>query len=371
MKVSVATTTYNHEKFIVQALESVLMQKVNFDYEFVIVEDCSTDRTREIVIDYQSRYPDVIRLILPEVNKGENWTWIKSMEACQGEYIALFHGDDYWTSADKLQKQVDFLDHHPECSLCFHNALFIYEDQNHSPHNFCFPEQKRITTTEDLLETNYINTSSVMFRNGLVTEFPEWYYKLPVGDFPLFILLSEHGKIGYIDKVMTAYRVHPAGSWSGSSFPRRIQNYFIVRDTINAYFRYQYDDIIMKAKDKNVDHLAIDLIRQTAINYSLEHGMTKIHEVFEDWPDGVPLNKTWEKRVLGKFCAYYLFASHKSQDFGVMRSSFVNLLRNDPSWLKNRYVWSAGMQAFLGRKVSAMVRQRVRWIKARTAKNHT
>ena len=106
MKVSIAMVTYNHEKFIAKALDSVLMQRTDFDYEIVIGEDCSSDNTRNIVIEYKRRYPDNIVLFLNEKNLGMYGNCSQVFQACQGEYIAVLEGDDYWTSPDKLQKQV-------------------------------------------------------------------------------------------------------------------------------------------------------------------------------------------------------------------------------------------------------------------------
>ena len=128
MKVSVHMITYNHEKFIAQAIESALMQQVDFDYEIVIGEDCSTDRTREIVVAYQQRHPDKIRLLLHEQNVGVSLNDIRVYRACRGEYVAWLEGDDYWTSPHKLQKQADFLDSHPACSACFHPVTVFFED---------------------------------------------------------------------------------------------------------------------------------------------------------------------------------------------------------------------------------------------------
>src|SRR5687768_16687744 len=113
MKVSVAMITYNHEAFVAQAIESVLMQKTDFDFELVIGEDCSTDKTREIVNGYKSKYGERIRVLLPAKNLGINRNLKQTLLACQGRYIALLEGDDYWTSSLKLQKQVNFLDTHP------------------------------------------------------------------------------------------------------------------------------------------------------------------------------------------------------------------------------------------------------------------
>ena len=128
VKVSVHMITYNHERFIAQAIEGVLMQQTDFAVELVIGEDCSTDGTRAIVRRYGERYPERIRLLLQERNLGARANALATLNACRGQYIALCEGDDYWTDPTKLQKQVDFLESHPECSLCFHRVLVVYED---------------------------------------------------------------------------------------------------------------------------------------------------------------------------------------------------------------------------------------------------
>src|SRR4030067_128381 len=117
MKVSVIVITYNHEEFICQSLDSILMQDVNFEYEIVIGEDCSTDKTRDILLDYQKNYPDKIRLILSEKNRGLIANFVQTYKSCSGEYIATIDGDDYWTSSQKLQKQVDFLDNNLDYAM--------------------------------------------------------------------------------------------------------------------------------------------------------------------------------------------------------------------------------------------------------------
>ncbi len=118
-KVSVLMITYNHEQYIEQAVRSVMMQETDFDYELVIGEDCSTDRTREIVLRLKEEFPDKIRLLLPEKNLGMIPNFVATYEACRGEYIALCEGDDYWTHPKKLQIQVDYMKG-SECRMCFH-----------------------------------------------------------------------------------------------------------------------------------------------------------------------------------------------------------------------------------------------------------
>jgi len=181
-KVSVLMTTYNHERFIAQAIESALMQQTDFDYEIVIGEDSSTDRTREIVIGYQKRYSDKIRLSLSERNLGNfgKPNFVRTLQACRGQYIAMLEGDDYWTDPLKLQKQVDFLDNHPECAICFHNVEVLAEDSQEN-HLFFRRELKPIYTFDDLVRGSFFPTGSTVFRAGLIGEFPEWFLTTPFG----------------------------------------------------------------------------------------------------------------------------------------------------------------------------------------------
>lgn len=213
MKVSVSIVTYNHEEYIAKALESILMQRTNFDYEIVIGEDCSSDNTREIIVGYQKKYPDKFRLLLNEKNLGMHANGAQVLDACKGEYISMLDGDDYWTSPDKLQKQVDFLDNHPECSACFHDALIVHEDGSREPASYR-PSQKEFSGVEDLLLDNFIPTSATMFRKGLFGKAEDWTSPLKMGDWLIHILNALHGKIGYLDETMSVYVVHRGGVWS-------------------------------------------------------------------------------------------------------------------------------------------------------------
>lgn len=125
--VSVKMITYNHELYIAQAIEGVLMQKTDFPIELIIGEDCSTDKTREIVFDYQKKYPEIIRVITSEENVGARKNSLRSYEACRGKYIALCEGDDYWHHPLKLQKQVNFLESHPDYGMVHSNSHLLWE----------------------------------------------------------------------------------------------------------------------------------------------------------------------------------------------------------------------------------------------------
>ena len=257
MKVSVLLTAYNHEKFLAQAVETVLMQEANFDYEIVIGEDCSTDETRNIAIDFRNRHTDKIRLALTEKNSGECTNVAQTLRACRGQYVAMLDGDDYWTSADKLQKQVDYLDAHPQCSVCFHNATSFYEDEDREAYDFNPPGQKEISTLDDLWAGNFIATCSVMFRRGLVTRLPDWFYALRWADWPLYILCAQHGNIGYIDGVMAAYRIHRGGAWSGISEIGQLEQVIEFYEKMNENLSFIYDDAIKMMLSKHYYELSL------------------------------------------------------------------------------------------------------------------
>lgn len=245
MKVSVLVMTYNHEKFILQALESAVMQETSFEYEILISEDCSTDRTRQIVLEFQKEHPDKVRLLLSEKNIRSNEIVVRGIQAARGEYIALLDGDDYWTSPHKLQKQADFLDRHPECSLCFHNAQIFHEADGREGRHWTPPDQKEISTLEDLWMGNFIATCSTMFRRGVIREIPAWYNDFfPITDWPLHILHAEHGKIGYINEVMGVYRYHPGGLYSPFSETKKQQETLKFYRTMNRNLNYRYNGII-------------------------------------------------------------------------------------------------------------------------------
>jgi glycosyltransferase involved in cell wall biosynthesis len=244
MKVSVLLATYNHEKWIAQAIDSVLLQKTNFDYEVVIMEDCSTDSTRDIVTDFQNRYPDRIRLILSEKNKYDNTNFVTAWQTSPSQYVAILDGDDYWASPHKLQKQVDFLDTHAECAVCFHNVTILYEDKSREPWDHAHPKPKEFSTLEDLLERNIIPGPSPMLRKGLFGEFPTWFNTQRFADWALYILNAQHGKIGYIDELMAVYRVHSRGVWSGLSGTRKLKEIVGFYESMNANLNFRYDEIV-------------------------------------------------------------------------------------------------------------------------------
>lgn len=209
-KVSIVSISYNQEKYIREALESFVAQKTDFDFEVIIADDCSTDKTAEIIREFSEAHPGIFRPILRDKNVGIQPNLIGALRAAKGEYIALCEGDDYWTDPQKLQSQVDFLENSPSYALCFHSVRVFFE--NSRKEEFIFPEvdDKTKFTLKELLNRNFIQTNSVMYRRQKYEKMPENILPL---DWYLHLYHAQFGKIGFIDKVMSAYRRHPGGVW--------------------------------------------------------------------------------------------------------------------------------------------------------------
>jgi glycosyltransferase involved in cell wall biosynthesis len=248
---------YNVERYLAEALDSALMQDVDFDYEIVVGEDCSTDRTREILLDYAARYPERIRPLLRPRNLGMNRNFMETLLSLRGDFVALLDADDYWTAPDKLRRQVAFLEAHPECSLCFHNVTVVYEDGSLPPHPFHMAKPahlishhvpKPISTIADLAGGNFLQTCSVVFRAGLYGQLPDWYLSMPTFDWPLHLLNAEHGDVAYLDEIMGVYRVRQGSFWSTDMVHyRRVEDIeLMIRayQTINRHTGYRYAPVI-------------------------------------------------------------------------------------------------------------------------------
>lgn len=284
MILSVVVMTYNHANFISQALDSVLMQKADFDYEILISEDCSTDRTREIVIGYQRRYPDKIRLLLSERNMRCNSVVSRAIDAAHGTYIAFLDGDDYWIHAEKLQKQVEFLHTHPQCSICFHNARVVYEDGRRSARNWTPENQPEFSTFEDIWMGNFIPMCSTMFRRAAIGAIPAWYEDLfPITDWPLHILSAQQGTIGYINEVMGVYRQHSGGFYSAHSEAEKQQKTLDFYRTMNVNLDYRYDALIGAAISK--------YFFEWAEEYEKRGDLRRARSCFKTCLQGRPVNR--------------------------------------------------------------------------------
>jgi glycosyltransferase involved in cell wall biosynthesis len=253
--VSVCMVTYNHERYIAQAVESVLAQRTTFPFEVVVGEDCSTDATRNILQDLARRHPGKVRLQLPQRNLGMMQNFVQVLSGCRGKYVALLDGDDYWTCPRKLELQTAALESHPEWAMCFHPARCVFEDGLTEP--TLYPEnwQRPEASLVDLLDRNFMATGSVMFRNRLFSEVPAWFTGLQIGDWPLHILNAAHGTIGFLPDVMSVYRIHAGGIWTGQKAGSRLAAELQMLSAIDHYFVGKYTETIHQNRLKTLNWL--------------------------------------------------------------------------------------------------------------------
>lgn len=211
--VSIVCITYNHENYIADAIEGFLMQEVTFPIEIIIHDDASTDETANIVREYEKKYPEVIRGIYQTENqysKGIKITSSFVYPKVNGKYIALCEGDDFWINKDKLQKQIDYMEDHPNCSVCFHDAILVDVDKGYlGPFEGTFERRAGVKNLNELIFTP---TASRLFRASCVSELPEWYFRAPHGDFALMLVCSNYGYVYYLNEQLSAYRTNVPGS---------------------------------------------------------------------------------------------------------------------------------------------------------------
>ncbi|MGD8777575.1 MAG: glycosyltransferase [Ignavibacteria bacterium] len=235
--VSINCITYNHEKFISNAIEGFLLQKTNFPFEVLMGEDCSSDNTLNIIKAYQEKYPDVIKIITSENNVGTFENGKRLIEASRGEYISFCEGDDYWIDPLKLQKQVDFLEKNSQYVLCYHNASIVDENDVIISKSKLRDDFKSDYSQEELIQGKMVLTLTLLARN-VVKEFPHEFLKVKNGDKFLTSLYGNFGRGKYLDNIKNAvYRKHSLSIWSKLDQTTQIFHNGNTRAWLSRYYK--------------------------------------------------------------------------------------------------------------------------------------
>lgn len=262
--VSICMITYNHESYIKQAIESVLMQKCDFSFELVIGEDCSTDNTFMICQELAQVNPQI--KLLPSIsNLGMMDNLTRTLNACNGKYIAMLEGDDYWTDPLKLQKQVDFLEANEDFAICFHPVKIWQKGKIKK--DYLTNNVNDITTIHDLAYENYIHTPSVLFRNNLFEHFPHELSQSPVGDYFLHMLNARFGKIKKLSDAMAVYRLHEGNNWANIDYATKLPKWLKMIELMQNSF----DDEIKQILAAQYANIAFDLAFKLAATQSNVH----------------------------------------------------------------------------------------------------
>ena len=269
-KVIIAITTYNLEKYVSQAIDSVLSQKTSFKYRILVADDCSTDNTPIILKDYEERYPDVINVLYSDKNLGSLANSNRLFDRIDSEYFSFLDGDDYWVDNNRLQKQVDFLDNHKQYSMCGGNTQFLrngnldtlmlgIQDLN-KEYNF----EDEITRKLPLIHTSSILLRNTIYKNGL----PKCF-KNAVGTFEECAVRGENFRrmlhlkespLYLMEDTFSVYRIHDAGMWQGASPVRRAIESAIAYNFYSKYFDFGNNLQLNKMAKKSYENMMIWLL---------------------------------------------------------------------------------------------------------------
>ena len=272
--VSVRCLAYNHEKYIRETLDGFMMQETNFPFEVIVHDDASTDRTVEIIREYEAKFPKIIKPIYETENqfsKGNGTLRRIVNEACKGEYIAYCEGDDYWCDKYKLQRQFDALNNHQGCTLCTHVVQQVSENgsilQQQHPQKDLFNSEiiEQETFAEALIakQSYPFQTSSFFLRASLIRENNNFFDFPGNGDEKIMRLCLNYGKTYFINEVMSCYRIQSVGSWSYRCKKdkkirlKSLSSLLELEEQFDKYSHYRFHNFIEISKRKTRIQLLI------------------------------------------------------------------------------------------------------------------
>jgi glycosyltransferase involved in cell wall biosynthesis len=229
-EISVRIITYNHEKWIRQCIESVLAQQTTFDFEIIVGDDCSTDKTYAILEEYQRESPVKFQIISSEKNVGKFQNSKRTLSACQGKYIAFLEGDDYWHDSNKLEIQREFMQKNNGYGMVYSECHKHYENKNQITKSH---DKKTLTSQnsgyiyEDLLKANFISTASVLIEKKFIDLYDDYDLYMNqhflMADYPRWLEISRHTKIGHIKKALATYRVLEESASHSRRFEKNLE----------------------------------------------------------------------------------------------------------------------------------------------------
>lgn len=288
--VSVIMITYNQEKFVEKAVRSVMSQRTAFPFELIIADDASTDGTPDICRGLAAEFPDNIKLIARTENLGASGNYLDAWSRCSGKYIAICEGDDWWLTSDKLSRQVDYMESHPDCTVCFHRVANYYP----AKHNWslCGKPAKYDFGLTELAQGNIITNLSVMYRALPRTDIPEWVKQTPLFDYAMHSLHAARGQVHFDPSVMAAYRKHSYGIWSGDALRARRLATQIRRLLIAHFYKThpQATAVWLRKYFENAVALGASLKKQ-GDSQELDKIIAEIAETTAKYGDAISLEK--------------------------------------------------------------------------------
>lgn len=249
--VSVLVVTYNHQKYIRQALDSVAAQETEFAVEIVVADDCSQDATLALVREYQA-HQENMRILPAACNVGITRNYQRGFGACRGQYVAVLEGDDFWISPTKLKTLAAFLAEHQDCAFCFHPFLKYDEasGQLSVPAPLLPAAAGALFTAAQLARENFIgNFSACMYRRAAIDRLAPELFELKVYDWMFNITVAQEGRIGYIPQFMSVYRAHSRSAWSSLKAEEQRGEVLAQIDAYNQHLRFKFDQEFQALKE--------------------------------------------------------------------------------------------------------------------------
>ena len=263
--VSILCLAYNHEKYIRRALEGFLSQETDFQYEILIHDDASTDKNADIIREYARRFPEIIKPWYQITNQHSKKVPISikfQYPRVKGKYVALCEGDDFWTDSSKLQKQVEYMETHENCSLCFHNANIVDVDEtiirdffpSMWPVSNYFYKPSGNYTAGEIALLGFIPTASMLFPISMLdyNNLPEFFNNGVCGDLPLMLTMAARGYAHYIDEIMSAYRTNNPNSMAGQAWHNKklynttLNTHICILKQFDIYTNFRFHQDILK-----------------------------------------------------------------------------------------------------------------------------
>jgi glycosyltransferase involved in cell wall biosynthesis len=306
---------YNHQAYIQQAIDGVLMQQTNFDLELIISNDHSSDHTNEVICRYIKSHPkpETIKYFSQEKNLGMQSNFIFALKECKGKYIALCEGDDYWTDPLKLQKQVDYISSHADCNLVFTGVQLLEDATNRLKENWATITRDTYRF-KDLIERNVFTTCTVLFRNPNDNKgIDNWLKNFKIGDYPLYLFLLRSGYAYYLKDITAVYRQHSGGTFSLKGLQNLLNTHIEVLETVSK--RNLTKKELLYVKKSLVQWHYATLVRLSSKSHSKEvRTYVKKHFKLSDI--------TYNPRYFMKVAFLFLFPKFKA---GVFENSEITI----------------------------------------------
>ena len=292
--VSILCITYNHGEFIAQALDSFLMQKVNFKFEIIVGEDCSDDGTLQIIQRYCNDYPELLTVVTSETNVGMSHNFLRTIKKARGKYVAICEGDDYWIDSSKLQRQIDALEENQDCDLSFHSAVFNNYFAGTETVVARYGDTDCLISLGKIVENRhgFIPTASCVLRKGAALQAIEYSIRnnTSIVDLYIFFFGALRGGAVYIDKVMSVYCHGVPGSYSERCHQdvdiqdkhkiEIVNRYCELNEFTNYKYNYSFHSYVLNLIFTPYIHLQYDKYPKVLSEYILYIKMVLIDEIF-------------------------------------------------------------------------------------------